>query len=131
MSIAGHVSRAMLSRYSHVRLEAKRRALDEIAARALRSVPSVKRVFVPHDRTHLARSGDLDRRQAVAILLYLDGDLLRRICYREAAPEAIQNPDTIKILTGSGIRGTSNNRQNLFSVARGAICIEHRSPRSR
>jgi hypothetical protein len=33
MSIAGHVSRAMLSRYSHVRMEAKRRALDEIATR--------------------------------------------------------------------------------------------------
>jgi hypothetical protein len=33
MSITGHVSRAMLSRYSHVRMEAKRRALDEIAAR--------------------------------------------------------------------------------------------------
>jgi len=33
MSIAGHVSRAMLSRYSHVPMEAKRRALDEIAAR--------------------------------------------------------------------------------------------------
>ena len=33
MSIAGHVSRAMLSRYSHVRMEAKRRALDEIASR--------------------------------------------------------------------------------------------------
>jgi hypothetical protein len=33
MSIAGHVSRAVLSRYSHVRMEAKRRALDEIAAR--------------------------------------------------------------------------------------------------
>jgi hypothetical protein len=32
MSIAGHVSRAMLSRYSHVRMEAKRRALDETAA---------------------------------------------------------------------------------------------------
>jgi hypothetical protein len=31
MSIAGHVSRAMLSRYSHVRMVAKRRALDEIA----------------------------------------------------------------------------------------------------
>ena len=30
---AGHVFRAMLSRYSHVRMEAKRRALDEIAAR--------------------------------------------------------------------------------------------------
>ena len=33
MSVAGHVSRAMLSCYSHVRMEAKRRALDEIAAR--------------------------------------------------------------------------------------------------
>jgi hypothetical protein len=33
MSIAGHVSRAMLSHYSHVRMEAKRRALDGIAAR--------------------------------------------------------------------------------------------------
>jgi hypothetical protein len=33
MSIAWHVSGAMLSRYSHVRMEAKRRALDEIAAR--------------------------------------------------------------------------------------------------
>ena len=33
MSIAGHVPRAMMSRYSHVRMEAKRRALDEIAAR--------------------------------------------------------------------------------------------------
>jgi integrase len=33
MSIAGHVSRAMLSRYAHVRTEAKRRALDDIAAR--------------------------------------------------------------------------------------------------
>ena len=33
MSIAGHISRALLSRYSHVRMEAKRRALDEIAER--------------------------------------------------------------------------------------------------
>ena len=31
--MAGHVSLAMLSRYSHVRMEAKQRALDEIAAR--------------------------------------------------------------------------------------------------
>jgi hypothetical protein len=35
MSIAGHVSRAMLSRYSHVRMDAKRPALDEIAARQI------------------------------------------------------------------------------------------------
>jgi len=33
MSIAGHVSLAMLSSHSHVRMEAKRRALEEIAAR--------------------------------------------------------------------------------------------------
>jgi integrase len=33
MRIAGHVSRAMLARYSHPRMEAMRRALDEIAAR--------------------------------------------------------------------------------------------------
>ena len=33
MSIAGHVSRAMLSRYSRVRMEAKDRGVDEIAAR--------------------------------------------------------------------------------------------------
>jgi integrase len=33
MSIAGHVSRAMLSQYSQLRMEAKRRALDEVAAR--------------------------------------------------------------------------------------------------
>jgi hypothetical protein len=33
MSIAGHVSRAMLSRYSHVRMQTRRRVLDEIAAR--------------------------------------------------------------------------------------------------
>jgi integrase len=33
MQIAGHVSRAMLSRYSHIGMEAKRRALEEIATR--------------------------------------------------------------------------------------------------
>jgi hypothetical protein len=33
MSIAGHVTRVLRARYSHVRMEAKRRALDEIAAR--------------------------------------------------------------------------------------------------
>ncbi len=32
MAIAGHVSRRMLERYSHVRMEAKRTALDALAA---------------------------------------------------------------------------------------------------
>ena len=54
MSIAGHVSRAMLSRYSHVRVEAKRRALDEIAAR---------------QRTaDKKRKGDAERREQDAVV---------------------------------------------------------------
>ena len=31
MSIAGHVSQQMLAHYSHVRIEAKRKALDSLA----------------------------------------------------------------------------------------------------
>jgi len=31
MSIAGHVSRRMLERYSHVRMEAKRKAMEALA----------------------------------------------------------------------------------------------------
>jgi hypothetical protein len=48
MSIAGHVSRATLSRYSHVRMEAKRRALDEIATR--QSTADTKRTVVAEQR---------------------------------------------------------------------------------
>ena len=40
MEIAGHVSRQMLSRYSHIRMEAKRDALEAIARR--RNGPSPK-----------------------------------------------------------------------------------------
>ena len=53
MSIAGHVSRAMLSRYSHVRMEAKRRALDEIA----------ERQYAADDQ----REDDAERRQQAAL----------------------------------------------------------------
>jgi hypothetical protein len=31
MALAGHVSRAMMERYSHIRMEAKRRALDDLS----------------------------------------------------------------------------------------------------
>lgn len=31
MALAGHVSRAMMERYSHIRMEAKRRAVDDIS----------------------------------------------------------------------------------------------------
>jgi hypothetical protein len=40
MSIAGHVSPKMLAHYSHVRLEAKRRALDGIASKSGKTVLS-------------------------------------------------------------------------------------------
>ncbi len=53
MSIVGHVSRAMLSRYSHVRMEAKRRALDEIAAR---------------ERAYEKRKAEAERQQAAVTL---------------------------------------------------------------
>jgi hypothetical protein len=33
MDIAGHVSRQMLARYSHIRTEAKRKALEEVSQR--------------------------------------------------------------------------------------------------
>jgi regulator of PEP synthase PpsR (kinase-PPPase family) len=52
MSIAGHVSRAMLSRYSHVRMEAKRHALDEIGERQRAADEK--------------RKGDAERREQVA-----------------------------------------------------------------
>lgn len=53
MSIAGHVPRAMPFRYSHVRMEAKPRALDEIAAR-LRAA-NEKRKGKPNGRSRLLR----------------------------------------------------------------------------
>ena len=38
MAIAGHVSRKMIEHYSHIRMEAKRTALDAIAAPPLQTV---------------------------------------------------------------------------------------------
>ena len=43
LSIAGHVARAMLSRYSHVWMEAKRQALDEIATPRVQPTRSARR----------------------------------------------------------------------------------------
>jgi hypothetical protein len=50
MQIAGHVSRQMLSRYAHIRAEAKRKALEEVerkrsmAKKRLAVVPESSRV---------------------------------------------------------------------------------------
>ena len=38
MAIAGHVSRKMIEHYSHIRMEAKRAALDAIALRPVQAV---------------------------------------------------------------------------------------------
>jgi hypothetical protein len=57
MSIAGHVSRAMLSRYSHVRMEAKRRAPDEIASRQREA--DAKRKSEPELRDRAAATSPL------------------------------------------------------------------------
>jgi len=37
MSLAGHISRAMLERYSHIRMEAKRRAVDPLSGQPILS----------------------------------------------------------------------------------------------
>ena len=54
LSIAGHVSKEMMERYSHIRTEAKRRALDAIA-----QTPSPS-VFedVVHQNVHQIEEGD-------------------------------------------------------------------------
>jgi integrase len=39
MAIAGHVSRKMLEHYSHIRIEAKRAALDAIAVQPAQTIP--------------------------------------------------------------------------------------------
>ena len=41
MEIAGHVDRRMLKRYSHVRLEAKRKAVEVLSRRPSRPAPDV------------------------------------------------------------------------------------------
>jgi len=33
MALAGHVSRAMMERYSHIRMEAKRKAVDDLSGK--------------------------------------------------------------------------------------------------
>ena len=42
MDIAGHVSRQMLARYSHIRMEAKRKALEAIKTTAVPALPTDK-----------------------------------------------------------------------------------------
>ncbi len=38
MALAGHVSRAMMERYSHIRMEAKRKAVDTLSGKILNRV---------------------------------------------------------------------------------------------
>ncbi len=42
--IAGHISRQMVAHYSHVRIEAKRKALDALAVGVKRANNDIKRV---------------------------------------------------------------------------------------
>jgi integrase len=73
MSIAGHVSRKMLERYSHIRIEAKRRALDGLnhtelvsengqcsKSDALETSPGVPADSVFHTRVALNKSKETD-----------------------------------------------------------------------
>ena len=53
MSIAGHVSRAILSRHSHVRIEAKRPGLDVIARQRILALVRSGMCFNPNLARHL------------------------------------------------------------------------------
>ena len=62
MAIAGHVSRRMLDRYSHVRLEAKRRALEKALGRQKKQSPEWG--YVTKNGT---KSGEEETRQSQVI----------------------------------------------------------------
>ena len=55
MAIAGHVSRQMLTRYSHIRTEAKRHALEDVVARRqqVRNIAAEKEVEQPATSTRV------------------------------------------------------------------------------
>ena len=57
MSIAGHVSQAMLAHYSHVRIEAKRKALDALAVE-VKPVEAKKEGYDTNDDTKSLKSVD-------------------------------------------------------------------------
>jgi len=52
MAIAGHVSRKMLEHYSHIRMDAKRRAVAAIAQRPDRSGTPALPVGTGYDTNH-------------------------------------------------------------------------------
>ena len=49
MDIAGHVSRQMLARYSHIRMEAKRKALESIVSKPAPAPQALQRPA--HEKT--------------------------------------------------------------------------------
>lgn len=66
MSLAGHVSRQMLSCYSHVRNEAKRKALEEIAERQTTAESErKKRLEIQSGRQPLGNDNSPTRTMAV------------------------------------------------------------------
>jgi hypothetical protein len=49
MDIAGHVSRQMLARYSHIRMEAKRKALEAIKTKAAPALDTEQKLGAEQD----------------------------------------------------------------------------------
>jgi len=47
IELAGHVSRAMLERYSHIRMRTKREAVDALAKKSVHSVPVGEPIGAP------------------------------------------------------------------------------------
>jgi integrase len=70
MAIAGHVSRQMLEHYSHVRLDLKRKVLDELATRRSNSEGTATGYDTNHDTMRPSRECDHD----VSYRKYLVGE---------------------------------------------------------
>jgi integrase len=59
MEIAGHVSRQMLSRYSHIRVEAERKTLEEIALRQRAAEEAARKKLAAQAQRHAATAANV------------------------------------------------------------------------
>ena len=89
MSIAGHVSRRMLSRYAHIRTEAKRRALESVATQHSIEASEALLQVAGHKSGHNQQKRG-NRRGEKA-----DNQL------KEKAPQVGLEPTTLRLTAGS------------------------------
>jgi integrase len=92
--LAGHVSKAMLQHYSHIRMAAKRRAVDSLVTKKPEAQHKKKQERPSAELSHMGggrkqpasrRGGNKTRKKGEDRLPLLDLDLLCRVAARQAA----------------------------------------------